>query len=1286
MTRTGTAILLCAAILACAFPAPVSAQLRIVGSIAGTVTDNTDLVVPGARVQLRDEGTGIEKETTTNESGGFNFPDLNFGSYQVTVTLQGFNAAVYKNVVVETSKTTDLRIKLQVGSVDEVVQVEGAAPVLEMTSNTIGSTLNKNTIAKLPLGGDGRNVFALARLMPGVSQPANTGSTHFNGMPGGTINPTIDGVNNASNGFKSGGTSFFGTVPARMGAIEEVTVESAGLGAEAGAQGGVNLKFITRRGTNQYHGSLFEQYRTEKLNASSYFNTSRGIAKPEFRRHDFGGNFGGPLAPFGPLRDKLFFFVNMEQEYIPNNNTYSNTMLTAEASQGIFRYQTSTGEQRTANILQIAAANGFASALDPTMASLLARQQQATSAGTVLASNNPRTQSLSWIELNKVNFYYPTARVDYQITPNLAWQGSWNLYRQDDQGRHMWPLADIPQQFLFHASWWITSTGLNWQISPHTFNEFRYGVQHSGDDTPNRGPEFYAQNGLVNGQFAKFNLPLGMQNMVLDAGPVTGRHYITTIYDTMTLLRGNHSFKLGGTFRLTNWRDTSFDGPGTGGILGMNRYFIGSPAGDPVQSIFNATTMPGVQSADVADAYNLYAVLTGRLTRVQNGRIVDPATGQYSSAVYRDNWTTSKQGGFYAQDSWRIRPDFTVNYGLRWEISGPPYNHTGVANFPDQANLFGPSTALFQPGVLNGVQNPTLTRGTYAAKIDYVNPGPNAGFSWTPSFKSGFLGKLFGDEQKSVIRGGYALTYYDEGTNFFASTAGNNVGQSQSLNLTPGTPGFSPGGLSLTSTLPALAAFPGQYQDVFNQSDFTFGSTNFATMKDDLRTPYVQQWNIGVQREIAKNTVIEARYIGNKASHVWRTFNINEVNIFENGFLQEFQHAQANLAINQANGVNSFENRGLPGQFALPVFEAAFGARGSQGALPAGSGFTNGGFITNLQQGTAGTLANSLATNSMYACRMFGNTFSPCGTLGYNAAGPFPMNFFVANPFAIGGTNSLVDDASYSNYHALQLQFRRRYNKGLTMSVNYTLAKNRGDIWADNATQSVNYRTLRDRGLDEGPTPFDVRHQFQTFGTYDLPFGKDRHFAIDNPIVDGLAGGWTLGGNLSISSGSPFRLTGNRGTFNAGAGAPGVVLQGGLTVKDLQKMVHVSKGPGLARYFLDPKLIGPDGRANPQYIAPPTTPGDLGQFVYLYGPNIWNLDASLSKRVNITGRVAFTFTAVATNVLNHPVWATGPQSGGIGLNFITDADITSTTFGQVVQPSTTNVSARQFYLRAEVSF
>src|SRR5438093_4864308 len=287
------------------------AQIRIAGAIAGTVTDSSDAVVPGAAVQMVDELTGIGKDTVTNDSGGFVFPDLSFGSYRVTVTLQGFHAAVYEHVKVESSRTTDLRIKLQVGSLDEQVQVQGVTPVLEMTSNTVSTTVNNKALSELPL--NGRSTFTFARLMPGTQTPVSSGNTHYNGMPGGTINGTIDGINNASNGFKSGGTSFFATVPPRLGAMEEVTIETAGLGGDAGAEGAVNLKFITKRGSNQYHGSGFEQLRHDALIANTYFNDVRGLPKTKVRQYDFGGNFGGPI-PVGK-KDRVFFFINYEEAY-----------------------------------------------------------------------------------------------------------------------------------------------------------------------------------------------------------------------------------------------------------------------------------------------------------------------------------------------------------------------------------------------------------------------------------------------------------------------------------------------------------------------------------------------------------------------------------------------------------------------------------------------------------------------------------------------------------------------------------------------------------------------------------------------------------------------------------------------------------------------------------------------------------------------------------------------------------------------------------------------------------
>jgi hypothetical protein len=209
--------------------------------------------------------------------------------------------------------------------------------------------------------------------------------------------------------------------------------------------------------------------------------------------------------------------------------------------------------------------------------------------------------------------------------------------------------------------------------------------------------------------------------------------------------------------------------------------------------------------------------------------------------------------------------------------------------------------------------------------------------------------------------------------------------------------------------------------------------------------------------------------------------------------------------------------------------------------------------------------------------------------------------------------------------------------------------------------------------------PFDVRHVLQTFGTYDLPFGKERRFSIGNPVLNAVAGGWTIGGILTAQSGTPFRLSSGRQTVN-GSDA-GVILVNGHTAKEIQDLIHISPGPGLNRYWIDPKLIGPDGRANPEYLAPPATPGEFGEFVYLRGSNIWQLDGSLNKSVTVFGQTRVTVHVTVQNVLNHPIWSTP--------GFLGDTSIQSVTFGQatgVVTGGGMGLGARQLYVRLGFQF
>src|SRR5215467_8451366 len=245
----------------------VCAQLRIVGSISGTVQDPTGAVVPKAHVVLKDTKTSITRETVSTEIGTFLFSDLAVGSYEVTVTAPGFKSETVNNISVSTSQTTDVRVSLELGATSETVLITGGeSQALESTSQLVASTLASKTLNELPLGNRG-NALALARLAPGA-QPPIGGDTRYNNLPGGAVNVTVDGINDASNGFKSGGTVFFMTVPVRLGAVEEVSVETGGLGADSGAQSGANIKFTTRRGGAKFHGSGFYEQRSDQFSAN----------------------------------------------------------------------------------------------------------------------------------------------------------------------------------------------------------------------------------------------------------------------------------------------------------------------------------------------------------------------------------------------------------------------------------------------------------------------------------------------------------------------------------------------------------------------------------------------------------------------------------------------------------------------------------------------------------------------------------------------------------------------------------------------------------------------------------------------------------------------------------------------------------------------------------------------------------------------------------------------------------------------------------------------------------
>src|SRR6266568_9000634 len=756
---------------------PALAQLRIVGSISGTVQDPTGAVVANARVGVKDQKTGLTKESTTAEGGGFLFPNLASGIYEVTVSMPGFKTELVPNISVSTSQTTDLRISLEVGQPTETVTVlGGASQVLETSSQLVASTLTPGTITQLPLA-NRSNVLALARLAPGASPPSG-GSTRFNNLPGGAVNVTVDGINDASNGFKSGGTVFFMTVPVRLGAVEEVTVETGGLSADSGAQSGANIKFVTRRGGEQYHGSFFYEPQSERFNANSWSRNAQGLPRLLNRTQNYGGNIGGPLIPFRGLKKRVFAFLNLERAYSPILNARTVTLLTPAAQAGIFTYtdtvtQPGTSLIRTANVLALGATKAGPRPLDSVTQTILAINNKIPQGASKIAGTDLNRDTYTWGAENNNYAYFPATRVDGFITPKQQVTFTWEYRHNWQAGERRLPVPDVSRTNPFRLGYFIWSAAVQSTFSPRVLNEIRYGVQHSGDSNASAayGP-YYIYKGVPlrigqNLQFANGAAPNPVSPTVpfIDQANVTGRHFITTIYDTMTLERGNHTFTIGGSYRKTDWKDT-------GVVFAVPTYGTGTPSGDPLQV---STAFAGLPTTEQGNAIALYNLLTGRVSQSGFTKVVNPDTFNYDGDI-NWTWTRSRMGGAYFQDRWRMRRNLTLNYGLRWEAQGPMHDVKGITAVPDLANLFGPSKRLFAPGELSGNNNPTMQVGFVPYKSDRTNFAPNFGFAWNPSWTKGVLGRLLGDK-KTVVRASYSLIYYDEGTQFFAANLGPNVGK-----------------------------------------------------------------------------------------------------------------------------------------------------------------------------------------------------------------------------------------------------------------------------------------------------------------------------------------------------------------------------------------------------------------------------------------------------------------------------------------------------------------------------
>ena len=1264
------------------------AQSGSQGAVSVMVADSSGGMVPGALLQLLDNATGDVRKAVSGAAGGYTFVNLPIGTYRLTVTRAGYQTSVIEHVAVHAAQTADLPVTLKVGAQDEKVEVSAStAALLETSTNSIETIVDLKQIQDLPM--NGRDLTNLARTTSGYAGYGSTGS--WNGQPLISQGSNIDGTIGQSSRMKIFGAAEPVVMP-RLEDIEEMSVQTDQLDLDQGfGVATTQINFVTRRGTNKVHGSVFENFHNSGLNANSYANNMNKVRRAKSIYNDFGATIGGHL-----LSNRLFYFGSFAVKYIPGGSNVSNSkMLTSTAQGGVFTYTDAKGTLRSIDVLSLAKnySSSLPSAVNSTISSQMGSINGIKGAGVVSTISDPNLQRITWYNSNTDKTYYPTVRLDYVARQNLRMNLSWSMTEDIQPGANRGPYPGSAFEGRTAGNKvknYTSSYGADWMISQALINQLKVGFLYNATFNNYNASKAYQQTGFVMVDWALGDSGQGSGDFQL---PLTSYYPAFNLTDTVTLQKGKHSAKFG----FTGYReqDHYWNAP-----TGFPDITLGLVNGDPAKNAFSTNindctvgSLPCANSNQLAEAQNLYATLVGRISKVGGSYAFDRSSNGYARKIgsYALNEVTTAWG-LFAQDSWRILPNVTLNYGLRWDFTGESKDKSSLYHSAETSSVYGPTAPadLFKPGSLNGNLNPTLTARSQSYEPFHVTPQPAIGLAWNPKSAPGMLGKIIG-EGKTALRAGYSLRRFTEPYQYYwnnASDQGAFYYQSFSYFASnTGVAGtFTPGSMTLGNSSAVnpnnFSYQPTSYQTSVPQATYTFlgnapgGDTPGVTgMDEHIKQPYTQTWNFGVQRSFGTR-VLELRYAGNRTLHQWVNDNTNEVNIFENGFLTEFKQAQANLNAYRASNKNcdstgtcSFANNGLAGQGNVPTINAAFAGEASGGVGIPAVDYANSTLISFLDTGQAGGFAQYLTTPGTvnYFCNLVGSSFTPCTTNGGYSGGSGAakaINLFQSNPYATGQQTQYMKAAGYSSYHSLQVDLRQQQWHGLQSQLNYTWSHTLGYQVNTNGTSASGYGcgyygysgwcgwpgtlTLRNRRLAYGPAQFDIRHAFHLTGTYDLPVGRGKMLLSQDNLVSNILGNWTVGFLATFQTGTAQQLIGNNLTYND-YGDGGVVLNN-ITVHDLQKAVGVHRMPGKTyALLLDPKYLQNaqgTGGANTTYISSNTKPGTINHPVYLYGPHAFYNDLSLSKNFRLFREYKMKIQSEATNVWNHPVF--GSTSGSFG--------------------------------------
>ncbi len=1256
-------------------------------NITGTVRDTQGAVVPGVTVTAKNDATGVTSTQTTNDSGLYAFTALPVGNYTITFEKQGFKTLQKTHNALEVGTPLTADAALEVGAVSETVTVTGGTEQLQTANATMGNVVEQKAIEALPL--NGRNPLTLLLLEPGVVQRsagAAGSGVHVNGARDRAYNVTIDGIEANESSVPNPVSNLYRINPDN---VQEFKVTTNNATAEEGRNSGASISIATRSGTSEYHGTGFLFLRNEAFNSNDFFSNAQKTPKPKIRMFQYGFEMGGPIR-----KNKTFFFGSYQANRIdftqPIDQTFGVPIVyTASALNGIFRYFVpdpasplvinGTTILRNSTLLVNPSTGALNVPLCPTPTTGVGcvRSYDVRSAtnnpgniagrtfdSTVLSAISPiplpnnftsgdglNTAAFLWNPPTQVRGPAYAARIDHNFNANNSMFGrylwsDYNTLKGDPlNGRPQVYPAGPPLGEVFRRT---SNLAISYRrvISPRVVNELTAGFARF---------RFLFTQGEANPKWPDVP-PFDFSDISEPYinTPRTAR-WVTTpqLLDNLSIVSGLHVFRGGVNMRF--YRHVDQRGQ-PGGINVTPSVTFASSNRDPFSTAGGAfLAASGINSTDAGRLGNLINNLYGLPARFSqtfisnlNQNVFLPFKSGDKITLFAEKHNLD-QYNFYFQDEWKMRPNLTVNYGVRWEYN-PAGNTSGEQTYVASTPIVGtplPATPVVnQPGAVTFVK----ARHWYEGSFNGI--GPRLGLAWSPDFKSGFMRTLFGDGSKSVIRLGYGIAFDTISSFQITAAAGRIPGLVQSCTTTfpftaittgcvnsPAVGNTIIGGFPLQ--LPAPSVQPATLLTAPQQ--LRSNSPNNITVFDPrMKLPTVHEWNFSIQRELPGGFVLQAAYIGRRGERLFMAYNANQINA--DPIVPSFLIMQQN----RKNGCTPL-GTGCPA--------------GVTGVSPA--------LFTQLQ--TQGGLTSAAATT-------FLTSSTTLADLDLNAAGNFAGRIedttlgLKLRPNQQFNSITYLSNQGDSNYHAAQFTMRRRFSSGLGLSMAYTFGKSidnqsvdpvgaasGGGLSATNSRTPSDSRNLRN---ERGRSDFDRTQVLQAATVWEVPVGKGRQFLKSSSgIVNHLLGGWTINSIFTFQTGEPFSVN---------TGGNSSTSPGGLT----SNSGHVSRAvvltPIKAQLQSLPGVVGPVLFADKNAFALPA-PGQNGAGRNIFvASHYWNLDLGFIKTVQLTERFKVQLRMEMFNALNHPNFD-NPRDASVGSPALSSPVFAQTCCAAVAPPSTQTI-------------